>query len=317
MDERERQIRELINNPGFPSGRISEGQVGAAMRNEMLDGAFDRGTAEEMRKQLADQMFMDMRLRGVSKFGGLRADSPTRRAEDVPYSKADEVASQALRMQRGLAQMQLDQHAKEPAAFDPGRADFREMEQIGMPAGKDDYDARVQEIADELFMDGRMEGHPISYEDANLAARDRHNRYLEDVHKPRELVLSYRQPEDTPGANLAAARAGATGFRDWTVDGGVPEYAQGYYWGGPDPGQPLPPGPLEPGVAPARQGPESAASNPYAARIPGSVTGAASPRQPAYDTSTRSASGLTAEAAAEAAAAAALARRRAQRRGNK
>ena len=236
MDERERQIRELINNPGFPSGRISEGQVGAAMRNEMLDGAFDRGTAEEMRKQLADQMFMDMRLRGVSKFGGLRADSPTRRAEDVPYSKADEVASQALRMQRGLTQMQLGQHAKEPAAFDPGRADFREMEQIGMPAGKDDYDARVQEIADELFMDGRMEGHPISYEDANLVARDRHNRYLEDVHKPRELVLSYRQPEDTPGANLAAARAGATGFRDWTVDGGVPEYAQGYDWGGPEEG---------------------------------------------------------------------------------
>jgi hypothetical protein len=273
MDERERQIRELINNPGFPSGRISEGQVGAAMRNEMLDGAFDRGTAEEMRKQLADQMFMDMRLRGVSKFGGLRADSPTRRAEDVPYSKADEVASQALRMQRGLTQMQLDQHAKEPAAFDPGRADFREMEQIGMPAGKDDYDARVQEIADELFMDGRMEGHPISYEEANLVARDRHNRYLEDVHKPKESILN--------------------------------------------PGQPLPPGPLEPGVAPERRGPETAPSNPYAAQIPGSVTGAASPRQPAYDTSTRSASGLTAEAAAEAAAAAALARRRAQRRGNK
>ena len=273
MDERERRIRELINNPGFPTGRITEGQLSSAMRKEMLDGDFDRGTAEEMRRQLADQMFMDMRLRGQAKFDGLRAVSPTRRPEDVPYSKADDVASQALRLQRGLTQRKLDQHAKEPAAFDPGRADFREMEQIGMPAGKDDYNARVQEIADELFLKGRMEGHPISYEDANLVARDRHNRYLEDVHKPRESILN--------------------------------------------PGQPLPPGPLEPGVAPARRGPEVAASNPYAAKIPGSVTGAASPRQPAYDTSTRSASGLTAEAAAEAAAAAALARRRAQRRGNK
>lgn len=47
---------------------------------------------------------------------------------------------------------------------------------------------------------------------------------------------AYVPAEDTPGANLAAGYAGATGFRDWTVDGGIPEYAQGYDWGGVEQG---------------------------------------------------------------------------------
>lgn len=53
---------------------------------------------------------------------------------------------------------------------------------------------------------------------------------------PMRDAPGYRPPEDTPGANLAAGYAGATGFRDWTVDGGIPEYAQGYDWGGPEEG---------------------------------------------------------------------------------
>lgn len=47
---------------------------------------------------------------------------------------------------------------------------------------------------------------------------------------------AYVPAEDSPGANLAAGYAGATGFRDWTVDGGIPEYAQGYDWGGVEQG---------------------------------------------------------------------------------
>lgn len=53
---------------------------------------------------------------------------------------------------------------------------------------------------------------------------------------PMRDAPGYRPPEDSPGANLAAGYAAATGFRDWTVDGGVPEYAQGYDWGGPEEG---------------------------------------------------------------------------------
>lgn len=54
--------------------------------------------------------------------------------------------------------------------------------------------------------------------------------------KPLAQSEGYRPAEDTPGANLAAGYSGATGFRDWTVDGPVPEYAQGYDWGGQEEG---------------------------------------------------------------------------------
>lgn len=53
---------------------------------------------------------------------------------------------------------------------------------------------------------------------------------------PMSEAEGYRPPEDSPGANLAAGYAGATGFRDWTIDGPIPEYAQGYDWGGPEEG---------------------------------------------------------------------------------
>ena len=223
----------------------------------------------------------------------------------VPHASADEAADYSTRPAAGPSQQDLDMLQ----TGDINRSGTGWVSVYG-PDGTTRLMRRAPapETSVRPTQYGRdKDGNPVVLEEGGA--------YVGDV--PMEQSQGYRQPEDTPGANLAAAYSGATGFRDWTVDGGVPEYAQGYDWGGPDPGQPLPPGPLEPGVAPARQGPESAASNPYAARIPGSVTGAASPRQPAYDTSTRSASGLTAEAAAEAAAAAALARRRAQRRGNK
>lgn len=54
--------------------------------------------------------------------------------------------------------------------------------------------------------------------------------------RPLAQSEGYRPAEDTPGANLAAGYSGATGFRDWTVDGPVPEYAQGYDWGGQEEG---------------------------------------------------------------------------------
>lgn len=53
---------------------------------------------------------------------------------------------------------------------------------------------------------------------------------------PMSQAEGYRPPEDSQGANLAAGYAGATGFRDWTIDGPIPEYAQGYDWGGPEEG---------------------------------------------------------------------------------
>lgn len=316
MDERERQIRELIKGaddsqspgrygPMWPSSdgvaagmlppkdrtRITEARVAGDMRKEMLDGNLDPAAAREMRKKLAEQMYADMGLRGVTRFMGLKASAPRDIPEDDLYAKADRLAAQSLSMQRGVTQMDLERHANEPANYDPGRADFREAAAIGMPAGKDDYDARVQEIADQLFTQGRLEGHPISYEDARAVARDRHNRYLKEV---------------------AATPYGPVGDQDM-------RFSEPVVYSKPDGYQYQPPsgGPMSGDVIPAKQGPQPAA-NPYAS--PATVrpfTGAASPKQPAYDTTTRSSAGLDAVTAAEAAAAAALARRRAARRGNK
>lgn len=42
----------------------------------------------------------------------------------------------------------------------------------------------------------------------------------------------YRAPGDAPGQAMAAQ----LGYRDMTVDGGMPSYMQGYDWGGPEPG---------------------------------------------------------------------------------
>lgn len=299
MDERERQIRELINNPGFPSDRISEGQLAGAMRREMLDGEFDRGTAEEMRKKLADQMFMDMRLRGYSKFGGLKATSPTRRPEDVPYSKADDVAAQALRSQRGVTKLDLERHANEPANYDPGRADFREIEQLGLPANENDFGGLEREQADELYLkrlhppsrsvtpgeDGIIWPYPANWSEADLPTREQIS--WEEARVIRSKAL--RRESDRQARRV-------NDFHD--------------------PGRPAR-HPSELNYGPGREyGPQEDPGGAYKPDL-SRFTGAASPKQPAYDTTTRSSSDLDAVTAAEAAAAAALARRRAARRGNK
>lgn len=253
--------------------RITESRVAGDMRKEMLDGDLDPASATKMRSSLADQMYADMALRGVTRFMGLKASAPRDIPEDALYDKADRLAAQSLRLQRGVTQRDLERHANEPANYDPGRADFREAAAIGMPAGKDDYDARVQEIADQLFTQGRLEGHPISYEDASAVARDRHNRALAEANKPAESLLNPGAPRET--------------------------------------------NPMDGTMVRPRQGPGPAA-NPYdipSTRKP--FTGAASPKQPAYDTTTRSSADLDVQAQAEAAAAAIMARQRAARRGNK
>lgn len=298
MDERERQIRELINNPGFPSGRITEQQVSNAMAGDMRDGSLDRAAAEEMRRKIADQLFMEMRLRGEGKYNGLRAASPGR-PEDTSYAKADSVAAQGLGLQRGSVQRELDRRATAPAAYDPGRADFREIQQLGIPAGENDFGGLEQEQADELYLkrlappsramspgeDGIMwpypsnweaedlpAGGPISWEEARVirskALRresDKQARRVNDFHAPGREV---KHPSEL---NYGPRR----------------EYVPQA-----DPG-----GDYKPDIS--------------------RFTGAASPRQPAYDTTTRSSADLDVQAQAEAAAAAIMARQRAARRGNK
>lgn len=292
MDERERQIRELINNPGFPSGRITEQQVSNAMAGDMRDGSLDRAAAEEMRRKIADQLFMEMRLRGEGKYNGLRAASPGG-PEDTSYAKADSVAAQGLSLQRGSVQRELDRRAAAPAAYDPGRADFREVERLGLPAGKDDYDARVQEIADELFTSGKMEGHPIKYEDAMSVARDRHNRYLKELRDTpagpvgdEEKIFSERMQVNFPDGTRYEESPQYDVMSDTRMS----------------PRKRVAPPPPPPGSMDF-----SSMSRP--------VSGAASPKTPPRDTSARPPEDV--EAAARDAAMRALAERRARLRGNK
>lgn len=292
MDERERQIRELINNPGFPSGRISEQQVSSVMARDMLDGSLDRDTAEEMRKKVADQLFMEMRLRGSAGYNNLRAASPGK-PEDTSYAKADSVAAQGLGMQRNAVKRELDRRAAAPAAYDPGRADFREIEQLGLPANKDDFEARVQEAADELFTRGRLEGHPIPYEEAAAVARDRHHRYLKEL---RDTPTGPVGDED----RLFSERMSVS-FPEGTRYEETPQYDIMS-----DPRMSPRPRVVMPSPPPGKLDFSS---------ITKPMSGAASPKAPPMDTSERPPADV--EAAAREAAMRALAERRARLRGNK
>lgn len=324
MDERERQIRELIKGaddslspgrygPMWPTQndiaagrlppkdrtRITESRVAGDMRKEMLDGDLDPVAAREMRKKLADQMYADMGLRGVTRFMGLKASAPKDIPEDALYDKADRLAAQALSLQRGVTQRDLERHANEPANYDPGRADFREIQQLGIPAGGDDFGGLEREQADELYLkrltppsramspgeDGILwpypsgwseavlpTGEPISWEEARVIRSkalkresDKQARRVNDFHKPGREAAHPKELNYGPGREYGPQE---------------------------DPG-----GDYKPDLS--------------------RFTGAASPKQPAYDTTTRSSADLDAVTAAEAAAAAALARRRAARRGNK
>lgn len=324
MDERERQIRELIKGaddsqspgrygPMWPTSdgvaagtlppkdrtRLTEARVAGDMRKEMLDGNLDPAAAREMRKKLADQMYADMGLRGVTRFMGLKASAPRDIPEDALYSRADNLAAQALRLQRGVTQSDLERHANEPANYDPGRADFREIQRLGLPAGENDFGGLEREQADALYLkrlhppsravtpgeDGVLwpypsgwseadlpTGEPISWEEARVirskALRresDKQARRVNDFHEPGREARHPSELNYGPGKEYGPQE---------------------------DPG-----GDYKPDLS--------------------RFTGAASPRQPAYDTTTRSSADLDVQSQAEAAAAAIMARQRAARRGNK
>jgi hypothetical protein len=173
MTEEERQIRELLANPGFPTDQLSRGRISAAMLRDMTpDGSLDPDAAGLMRRQLADQMFMDMKLKGAAEFGPFRVPSEGR-PEDVAYADADRVAATALRNERGRVANEIARWRASPSAPDYTDERLREAMAIGMPADPDDFDALAQQDADALFNKGRMEGHPIPYGDAEIVARDR------------------------------------------------------------------------------------------------------------------------------------------------
>lgn len=180
-DERLRQIRELIANPGFPTSAITRDRVSSAMRQDMLgDGQLDPRAAAEMRRKLADQLFMEMRLRGAAEFGPFRTPA-TGAPEDTQYKDADRMAAMALQNERGSVANALAERERQPAAPDYADERMRQAMEIGLPANKDDMEGRIQEEADALFLQGKMDGHPIDYKDADLFARDRMLRYQQEL----------------------------------------------------------------------------------------------------------------------------------------
>ena len=142
----------------------------------------------------------------------------------VPHASADEAADYSVRPAAGPSQQDLDMLQ----TGDVNRSGTGWVAVYG-PDGTTRMMRRAPapETSVRPTQYGRdKDGNPVVLEEGGV--------YVGDV--PMEQSPGYRQPEDTPGANLAAAYSGATGFRDWTVDGGVPEYAQGYDWGGPEEG---------------------------------------------------------------------------------
>lgn len=142
----------------------------------------------------------------------------------VPHASADEAADYSTRPAAGPSQQDLDMLQ----TGDINRSGTGWVSVYG-PDGTTRLMRRAPapETSVRPSQYGRdKDGNPVVLEEGGV--------YVGDV--PMEQAPGYRQPEDTPGANLAATYSGATGFRDWTVDGGVPEYAQGYDWGGPEEG---------------------------------------------------------------------------------
>jgi hypothetical protein len=142
----------------------------------------------------------------------------------VPHASADEAADYSTRPAAGPSQQDLDMLQ----TGDINRSGTGWVAVYG-PDGTTRLMRRAPapETSVRPTQYGRPHhGNPVVLEEGGV--------YVGDV--PMEQSQGYRQPEDTPGANLAAAYSGATGFRDWTVDGDVPEYAQGYDWGGPEEG---------------------------------------------------------------------------------
>jgi len=213
MTENEMAIRRLLNEPGFPSKQMTESQVSNEMLRDMEpDGQLDRGRAEAMRKKLADQMFMDMRLRGAAEFDGPRAVN-FGKPEDTSYAKADKAASLALRSQRASTKAEVDRRKREPAA--PDYTDERLRASMALGLGEiDDPEDPLQARADELFF-----RYGMPYEDAariahNAASRKELDKALstdrtmggQKTVKDREAYLPlrhpgvYEEPPDAPNA---------------------------------------------------------------------------------------------------------------------
>lgn len=212
MTENEMAIRRLLNEPGLPTKRMTESQVSNEMLRDMEpDGQLDRARAEEMRRKLADQMFMDMRLRGASEFGGGRVAN-TGKPEDTSYAKADKAAALALRGQRASTQAEVDRRKRAPAAPDYTDERLRSAMELGL-GDINKPDDPIQDRADELFLRYRM-----PYESAERIARESESRMRLDkamstdrevggrTVKKRGAYLplanpgQYQEPPDAPNA---------------------------------------------------------------------------------------------------------------------
>lgn len=170
MTENEAAIRRLLNDPGFPTTRMTESQVSNEMLRDMEpDGELDRARAEEMRRKLADQMFMEMRLRGASEFGQSRVAAPSK-PEDTSYEKADNAAAGALRSQRAATQAEVERRKRVPAAPDYTDERLRSAMELGL-GEIDEPEDPVRDQADELFL-----RHGMPYESAERIARDADSR---------------------------------------------------------------------------------------------------------------------------------------------
>jgi hypothetical protein len=194
MTENELAIRRLLSEPSLPVNRVTPAQVSNAMLREIeSDGQLSVDTAQEMKKQLADQIYMDTRLRGVSDFSGMRSVS-TPRPEDNLYSDASKAASLALRSELATAKAEADRRKREPAAPDYTDERLRDAQEIGFPADGNDVSAVVEEEAKKIWELGRFDrqqlwesgGEPFTYEQARRMAWER----VQDA-------LS--SPADTPG----------------------------------------------------------------------------------------------------------------------
>lgn len=201
MTESELAIRRLLNEPGFPTGRMTESQVSNEMLRDMEpDGQLDRARAEAMRKKLADQMFMDMRLRGASEFAGGRVAN-TGKPEDTSYAKADEAAALALRSQRSNTRAEVERRKRVPAAPDYTDERLRSAMELGL-GEIDEPDDPVRDRADELFLRYRM-----PYESAEQIAREADSRRKLDRALSTDRTVNGRTVKDR-GAYLPLADPG-------------------------------------------------------------------------------------------------------------